>query len=204
MARTFDILSKVGDEAAFRQEIRDWLAAAMPRNWRSEWQGLENETLKPKMIAWLEERRKVGLATPHWPKEWGGPGLPFGYQIIVYEELTSADAPELHMYMVSLFQTPATLFEHGSPAQKEKYLAGCGLVRAVKAITMSSMGRRSGPQSRSMRSIACCWPALSKTSNASTRAFPTSSWTCSRPVSRSGRSGRSRVSRSSARSSWTT
>ena len=124
MARSFDILAKVGDEAGFRQEIRDWLAVTIPRNWRSEWQGLENETLKPKMVAWLEERRKVGLATPHWPREWGGPGLPFAYQIIVYEELTRADAPELHMYMVSLFQTPATLFEHGSPAQKEKYLSG--------------------------------------------------------------------------------
>lgn len=124
MTRTFDILSKVGDETAFRREIRDWLDAVMPKEWRTEWQGLENETLKPKMVAWLEERRKVGLATPHWPKEWGGPGLPFGYQIIVYEELTRADAPELHMYMVSLFQTPATLFEHGSVEQKRKYLSG--------------------------------------------------------------------------------
>ena len=31
MGRTFDIVSKVGDEAAFRQEIRDWLAGTVSR-----------------------------------------------------------------------------------------------------------------------------------------------------------------------------
>ena len=124
MSRTFDIISKVGDEQAFRQEIRDWLAVTLDPEWRRKWQLAREEDLKPLVFAWLETRRKVGLATPHWPKEWGGPGLPFAYQIMVYEELARADAPELDLFTISLFHTPATLFEHGTQEQKDRYLGG--------------------------------------------------------------------------------
>jgi len=124
MSRTYDILGKVGDEAAFRQEMREWLTEKQPKDWRKKWQSVRNGELKAEIVKWLEERRKVGLGTPHWPKEWGGPGLPFAYQIMVYEELSRADAPELEMFIISLFHTPATLFEHGTQEQKDKYLNG--------------------------------------------------------------------------------
>jgi len=124
MSRTYDILGKVGNEAAFRQEMREWLAEKQPKDWRKKWQSVRNGQLKAEIVKWLEERRKVGLGTPHWPKEWGGPGLPFAYQIMVYEELSRADAPELEMFIISLFHTPATLFEHGTQEQKDKYLNG--------------------------------------------------------------------------------
>lgn len=122
--RRFDILGKVGDEQAFRQEIRDWLAATVDPDWRGKWQSVPETELRALIIDWLGDRRKVGLAAPHWPREWGGPGLPFSYQIMVYEEFCRADAPELDMFTISLFHTPATLFEHGTQAQKDKYLDG--------------------------------------------------------------------------------
>ena len=124
MNRTFDIIGKVGNEQAFRQEIRDWLAATVDAGWRKQWQSVREEELRELIIKWLEQRRTVGLATPHWPKEWGGPGLPFSYQIMVYEEFARADAPELDMFTISLFHTPATLFEHGTQQQKDRYLRG--------------------------------------------------------------------------------
>lgn len=124
MSRTYDILGKVGDEAAFRQELRDWLAEKLPKDWRKVWQEVRDEELKVEVVRWLEERRKVGLGTPHWPKEWGGPGLPFSYQIMIFEEFSRADAPELEMFLISHFHTPATLFEHGTQVQKDKYLEG--------------------------------------------------------------------------------
>lgn len=124
MSRTYDILGKVGDERAFRQEMRDWLAEKAPKNWRQIWQSVRDSALKSEVVKWLNERRAVGLGTPHWPQEWGGPGLPFAYQIMVYEEFSRADAPELEMFGISLFHTPATLFEHGTQEQKDKYLTG--------------------------------------------------------------------------------
>ncbi len=124
MNRTYDILGKVGDKQAFRQELRDWLQENLPKNWRQKWQSVRDEELKVEIVKWLQKRREVGLGAAHWPKEWGGPGLPFAYQIIVFEELSKADAPELDMFGISLFHTPATLFEHGSQAQKDKYLKG--------------------------------------------------------------------------------
>ena len=124
MSRTFDIIGKMGDEAAFRQEIRDWLAATLDPDWRSKWQAAREDAHKAQVIDWLVERRKVGLATPHWPKAWGGPGLPFAYQIMVYEELARGDAPELDLFVISLFHTPATLFEHGTQEQQDRYFGG--------------------------------------------------------------------------------
>jgi len=124
MSRSYDILGKVGDELAFRNEMREWLVEKIPENWRARWQHLRGPDLKSEIIKWLISRREVGLATPHWPKEWGGPGLPFAYQIVVYEELALADAPELEMFSMSLFHAPATLFEHGTKEQIEKYIGG--------------------------------------------------------------------------------
>lgn len=124
MSRAYDILGKVGNEQAFRQEVRDWLAENMPKNWRAKWQALRGHALKAEVVKWLETRRSAGLAAAHWPREWGGPGLPFSYQIMFYEELARADAPELEMFGISLFHTPATLFEHGTQEQKDKYLSG--------------------------------------------------------------------------------
>lgn len=122
--RTFDILGKVGDEAAFRAEMRAWLAARLDPDWPAKWQAADEAELRRLATDWLVERRKVGLAVPHWPKEWGGPGLPFHWQIIVYEELCRADAPQLEMFTISLFHVPATLFEHGTQVQKDTYLGG--------------------------------------------------------------------------------
>lgn len=124
MSPAYDIISKVGDEQAFRSEIRAWLEATVPPDWRLQWQSVREAELRALIVDWLEKRRAVGLATPHWPKEWGGPGLPFAYQIMVYEEFARADAPELDMYTISLFHTPATLFEHGTQEQKDRYLGG--------------------------------------------------------------------------------
>lgn len=124
MSRTYDILGKVGDERAFRQEMRDWLAEKLPKDWRRKWQSVRDDDLKAEVLKWLGERRKVGLATPHWPKEWGGPGLPFSYQIMAFEEFARADAPEVEMFTISMFHTPATLFEHGTQEQKDRYLTG--------------------------------------------------------------------------------
>lgn len=108
----------------FRTRIRAELAAIVPTDWRSRMQGADEETYRKFQFWWLSELRRIGLATPHWPKEWGGPGLPFSHQIIVYEELARADAPELDLMVISLFHLPATLFQHGTLAQRHRYLEG--------------------------------------------------------------------------------
>jgi alkylation response protein AidB-like acyl-CoA dehydrogenase len=73
---------------------------------------------------WLGELRKVGLANPHWPREWGGEDISLRHQIIVSEEMARANAPDPDLFTISLYHLPATLFAYGTPAQREKYLDG--------------------------------------------------------------------------------
>jgi alkylation response protein AidB-like acyl-CoA dehydrogenase len=73
---------------------------------------------------WFGEMKKVGLAAPHWPKEWGGVDLSLRNQIIIYEEIARIDAPTPDLYAISLYHVPSTLFAHGTPAQRERYLKG--------------------------------------------------------------------------------
>ena len=68
--------------------------------------------------------RKVGLATPHWPREWGGAELSLRHQVLIFEEIARINAPNPDLFVISLYHLPATLFGHGSQAQRDRYLTG--------------------------------------------------------------------------------
>jgi len=67
---------------------------------------------------------KVGLATPHWPRTWGGADLSLRHQTLIFEEIARINAPNPDLFVISLYHLPATLFGHGSPEQRERYLTG--------------------------------------------------------------------------------
>ena len=116
------ILDKVGDEAAFREAVRSWLADVMAR-----WTALNAEgsvSYYDNQKWWMIERNKVGLGTPHWPKEYGGSDLSLRYQVMIAEEVARARAPAMTMFVVSLNHVPHTLMHWGTEAQKTKYLPG--------------------------------------------------------------------------------
>ena len=73
---------------------------------------------------WMAERSKVGLAIPHWPKEYGGAGLTLRHLVAIADEMARADAPQARMFTISLIHMPGTLLPHGTEAQKRRYLAG--------------------------------------------------------------------------------
>jgi len=54
--------------------------------------------------------------------QWGGTGLTFAQQIVLYEEIARAGAPRLVIYFISLFHAPATLLEWGTDAQRRRHL----------------------------------------------------------------------------------
>ncbi|MGD9980127.1 MAG: acyl-CoA dehydrogenase family protein [Hyphomonadaceae bacterium] len=122
--RDFAPLAHRGDLDAFRAEVRAWLEAIVPRGWFARSAGAAEAEYLAFQRWWLSELQKVGLATPHWPKDWGGEDLSLRHQVIVSEEMVRAQAPSPDIYVVSLFHLPATLFAHGSPTQRERYLNG--------------------------------------------------------------------------------
>ena len=122
--RQFAPLQYRADFSAFRSEVRAWLEAVVPEGWFARSAGAPEADYLAFQRWWLTELQKVGLATPHWPKDWGGEDLSLRHQVIVSEEMVRARAPSPDLYVVSLYHLPATLFAHGAPAQRERYLKG--------------------------------------------------------------------------------
>jgi alkylation response protein AidB-like acyl-CoA dehydrogenase len=121
---TMTILDAQNDLPTFRQAIRDWLAAVVPHDWKSRMAAASNEDYIEFQRWWMAERSKVGLAIPHWPKEYGGAGLTLQHLIAIADEMARADAPQNRVFTISLIHMPGTLLPHGTEAQKRRYLSG--------------------------------------------------------------------------------
>ena len=118
------LLSARSDADAFREAVRQWLARTVPAGWRTA-QACANEDEQFRFQRWwAAEMAKVGMTSAHWPNAWGGEELPIGQQIVFYEELARADAPNMAAFVVSLNQVPATLFGAGTQEQKDHYVGG--------------------------------------------------------------------------------
>ena len=96
------ILEAQHDLPAFRQAIRDWLAEVVPADWKARMARASNEEFIAFQRWWMAERSKVGLAIPHWPKEYGGAGLTLRHLIVIADEMARADAPQARMFTISL------------------------------------------------------------------------------------------------------
>lgn len=99
-------MSKVS-EADVRAEVRAWLAA----NWDAE----------QSLVVWRNKLVDSGWGMPHWPEAWYGRGLPLGLVRAVEEEFARVGAVGVAKSGVRLLAA-ATLLEHGTDRQKEKYL----------------------------------------------------------------------------------
>ncbi|NWG52990.1 MAG: acyl-CoA dehydrogenase family protein [Hydrogenophilaceae bacterium] len=107
---------------AFRDSVRAWLRANLPADWKHAMLGASEAEHIAFQRQWFCALRDGGYVAPHWPKEWGGAGLSFADQIVLYEELARAGAPRLVLYFISLYHTPATLLAHGTDAQRRRHL----------------------------------------------------------------------------------
>lgn len=99
-------MSKI-NEAEVRAEVRTWLAA----NWNPEMS----------LVAWRNKLVGSGWGMPQWPEAWYGRGLPLGLVRAVEEEFANIGAVGVARSGVRLLAA-ATLLEHGTDRQKEKYL----------------------------------------------------------------------------------
>ncbi len=120
----FDPLAHKNDLVAFRAEVRAWLEAVVPADWHERMRGASEADYVAFQRWWFAEMGKVGLATPHWPRDWGGADIGIRHQIIIFEEIARAQAPNPDLFVISLYHLPATLFGHGSQAQRDRYLTG--------------------------------------------------------------------------------
>ncbi|MDE2042095.1 MAG: acyl-CoA dehydrogenase family protein, partial [Alphaproteobacteria bacterium] len=120
-------LAHAHDMDAFRAALRDWFPRVIPANWRDTIRMQGESGYAQVQADWYRALADAGLATAHWPAGWGGADLPLAAQIVYYEEMIRADAPLLPLHQISLYHMPATLFAHGTAAQRARYLDGARL-----------------------------------------------------------------------------
>ena len=113
------------EHAAFRAELRQWLAQNLPPELRVEDAqdqrvAPDRETLQ-KRIRWQKQMHAAGWVGIAWPKEYGGRGLGIMQQVIFDEEYAGARAPVLPAASALNLLGP-TLIHWGTEAQKRRHL----------------------------------------------------------------------------------
>jgi alkylation response protein AidB-like acyl-CoA dehydrogenase len=108
------------DEAAFRGELRQWLADNLPDDWtsRAPSVGRWDEGFTRKWTRTLYDAGYVGLT---WPKEYGGGGAPYTHQGIYLEETARIGAPD-HIGVIGLGMAGPTIIAWGTEEQKKRHL----------------------------------------------------------------------------------
>jgi alkylation response protein AidB-like acyl-CoA dehydrogenase len=112
-------LSFTPEHLAFRDEVRAFLAEAMPPDLAAK-AAIDAHFDMPEVMRWHRILYGRGWIAPHWPKEHGGPGLDATQRFILSEELELAGAPPLSPF--GLAMVGPLLIQFGNPAQKARYL----------------------------------------------------------------------------------
>jgi alkylation response protein AidB-like acyl-CoA dehydrogenase len=111
-------------EAAFRQEVRTWLAENLVDEFAaatSSRRGLADDDAWPTHLAWEHKLGEAGWIGLSWPKEYGGRGASIAEQVIFNVEYVKANAPARISFFGEGLLGP-TLIAHGSEEQKHRFL----------------------------------------------------------------------------------
>ena len=109
-------------EVAFRDELRSWLAARLPDEWRSPhpkepWSDATRD-LARRWQSRLAEGRYVAM---DWPIELNGRDATLGERIVLQQELMRARAPRI-LGHVGLDLVGPALIAHGTATQRARFL----------------------------------------------------------------------------------
>ena len=102
------------DEAAFRGELRSWLAEHTPRDPLPE----DDDERQEFYEAWHRTMYGAGWIGLSYPKEAGGRGLPESYEAILNEEMAAAGAPPLR----AIGHLARTIAHFGTAEQRERHV----------------------------------------------------------------------------------
>ncbi|MEY2568413.1 MAG: hypothetical protein QOE35_2942 [Actinomycetota bacterium] len=108
-------------DAAFRAELRRWLAATVPGLPREP----EREDWPARRFFDLDWQRRLydaGYAGIDWPAEYGGRGATPTESLIFLEEIARAKAPGVGVNFVGLLHAGPTLIAEATDAQKSDHL----------------------------------------------------------------------------------
>jgi alkylation response protein AidB-like acyl-CoA dehydrogenase len=102
---------------AFRQEVRTWLEANVPKEPRPS----DPDGAFHYMRAWQKKMFDGGWVGIHWPKSYGGRGATLLEQAVFQQEFARVQAPPLANTLGLMIVGP-TLMVHGTEEQKKRYI----------------------------------------------------------------------------------
>ncbi len=108
-----------GEEIAFRDEVRSFIADSLPGDILSRTKAGEYAD-KDDMIRWTRILNEKGWGAPHWPVEFGGTGWGPMKQYIYLEELQKFPAPSPLPFGTNM--VGPVIYTFGNEAQKKHYL----------------------------------------------------------------------------------
>ncbi len=116
-------LEDTAEEAAFRAELRAWLAEVLPtlppppppEDWPAK---------RAYDTGWQRRLHDAGYAGLAWPAEYGGRGLAPGLELIYLEETEAARAPYVGCNFVGTLHAGPTIIAEGRPDQQAAHLPG--------------------------------------------------------------------------------
>jgi alkylation response protein AidB-like acyl-CoA dehydrogenase len=113
-------LNLTAEELQFRNELRAWLEANVPKDW-SEWREKPLEETFPYLRAWQRKLYEGGWAAVSWPKAYGGRDASLMLQTIFWEEMARVEAPPM-ANSLGLGIVGPTIIAHGTEEQKKHYI----------------------------------------------------------------------------------
>lgn len=113
-------LNLTGEEVAFRDEFRSWLAINAPKDW-SSWREKPLEESFPYLRTWQRRLHEGGWAAVSWPKEYGGRSATLMQQAIFWEEMARVEAPPM-ANALGLGLIGPTIIAYGTEAQKKRFI----------------------------------------------------------------------------------
>ncbi|MBI3992429.1 MAG: acyl-CoA dehydrogenase family protein [Candidatus Lambdaproteobacteria bacterium] len=115
-------LEDTPQQAAFRAEVREFIATMVPAQLKGLRQGIvQGPGLKEAQVQpFYDALRSKGWRAPHWPREFGGAGFDEAHMVILTEEFTRAALPG--MKDVGLDMLGMILIAYGTKAQQERFL----------------------------------------------------------------------------------
>ena len=106
-------------DEAFRQEVRDFVATAMPPEMKEKAANHGHFSM-PEVMEWHRILASQGWVAPHWPEEAGGPGWEATQRFIFSEEMELAGAPPLSPF--GLVMVGPLIIRFGTDEQKKRFL----------------------------------------------------------------------------------
>jgi alkylation response protein AidB-like acyl-CoA dehydrogenase len=112
-------LSFSPEHLAFRDEVRAFIRTQLPPALREK-AALDSHFEHDEVMEWHRILHKKGWVAPHWPVEYGGPGLDVTRRFILTEELELSGSPQLSPFGLSM--VGPLLIQFGTEAQKKRFL----------------------------------------------------------------------------------